>query len=148
MQPLTDKIGSILSGFRGATSWWNTPPGWSFSMRLHWSPPSIFGALAAGLKKPDLPSHCLYSSLDMSAMVGSGLCRAPDGFQVAAGAASLAFINDNSLYTQSRGNHSTNNEGIQQTIKRAPFFVAQEEAKGGLGLGLNNNLHTNTMLKN
>ena len=87
----------------------------------------------------------------MSPMLGSGLERAPDGFQAGgfeSGAASLAFINDNSLYTQSRGNHSTNNEGIQQTIKRAPFFVAQEEAKGGLGLGLNNNLHTNTMLKN
>ena len=104
-------------------------------------------------------------------MLGSGLDRAPDGFQAfkhsgdgtqttsrsapgsgmlesASGAAPLAFINDNSLYTQSRGNHSTNNEGIQQTTKRAPFFVAQEEAKCGWGLGLNNNLHTNTMLKN
>ena len=30
----------------------------------------------------------------------------------------------------------------------APFFVAQEEAKGGLGLGLNNNLHTNTVTPN
>ena len=92
----------------------------------------------------------------MSAMLGSGLESAPDGFQAgglvpfesASGAAPLAFVNDNSLYTQSRGNHSTNNEGIQHTNKRAPFFVAQEEAKGGWGLGLNNNLHTNTMLKN
>ena len=125
-------------------------------MRLHWCPPSILGTFAAGLKKSDFPSNALYSSVDMSEMLGSGLERAPDGFQAGglvpfefeSGAASLAFINDNSLYTQSRGNHSTNNEGIQQTIKRAPFFVAQEEAKGGLGLGLNNNLHTNTMLKN
>ena len=110
----------------------------------------------------------------MSPMVGSGFFNAPEGIQAfnnsgdgfqgpclvpfgsapgsgmlesASGAAPLAFINDNSLYTQSRGNHSTNNEGIQQTIKRAPFFVAQEEAKFGWGLGLNNTLHTNTMLK-
>ena len=125
-------------------------------MRLHWCPPSILGTFAAGLKNTDFPSNALYSSVDMSEMLESGLDRAPDGFQAGglvpfefeSGAASLAFINDNSLYTQSRGNHSTNNEGIQQTIKRAPFFVAQEEAKGGLGLGLNNNLHTNTMLKN
>ena len=66
----------------------------------------------------------------------------------ASGAAPLAFINDNSFYRQSRGNHSTNNEGIQQTTKGAPFFVAQDVAKSGWGLGLNNNLHTNTMLKN
>ena len=132
-------------------------------MRLHRCPPSILGTFAAGLK--NAPLRKLYSSRGMSSMLGSGLERAPDGFQAgglvpfgsapgsgmlesASGAAPLAFINDNSLYTQSRGNHSTNNEGIQQTIKRAPFFVAQEEAKGGWGLGLNNNLHTNTMLKN
>ena len=108
MQALTDKIGSILSGFRGGTSWWNNPPGWSFSMRLHWCPPSILGTFAAGLKNSDFPSHCLYSSLDMSPMLGSGFIRAPDGFQAGgfeAGAASVAF----------------NCQLTVHTIKREPF---------------------------
>ena len=106
----------------------------------------------------------------MSAMLGSGLERAPDGFQAGGlvpfgsapgsgmleSASGAAFINDNIQQTMK---HSTNNEGIQQTIKRAPFFVAQEEAKGTImlqkqehSLSLNNNLHTNIeltpMLKN